>query len=202
MHVEETSLKPRQRIFQRERKRLSIRLEEEFWRQLEAGAGEDGRKLTDLIFDLTRGAEGSVSRSSLLRTYCVRWLRQKLVQARLSASEADLQTILSACTTPCVVISLDKKLLAHNRAFSQGVLSALIAPDQMAQANQLVRFALSRPIGQIARAVVASETSYSEAYVAFSRESQVVQMVGRFCFMRREAHETSPLLCFLISHKK
>lgn len=202
MQLEEASLKPRQRIFQRQGKRISIRLEEEFWRQLEAGASEDGKRLTDLIFELAGEAEGAAGRSSILRTYCMRWARQKLVQARVSASEADLQTILSACATPCVVLSLDKKLLAHNRAFTQRVLSALVAPDQIAQASRLVRFALSKPIGQIARAVAASDTAYSEAYVAFSRDHHVVQMIGRFCFMRRDAQDGSPLLCFLIPQSK
>ena len=202
MRVEQSSLKPRQRIFQREYKRISVRLEEEFWQQLESSASEDGQKLADLIFELARGPENSASRSSLLRTYCLRWLREKLVQARLTASEIDLQTILSACATPCVVISSTKKLIAHNRAFSERILSSLVAPDQWDEATNLIRFSLSKPINKIMEAVKASETGYAEAQVAFVRDSNVIRLTGRFCLMNARAQESSPLLCFLLHNPR
>ena len=45
-------LKPRQRILQRRGHRLSIRLEEEFWEQLEFCAKDEGVKLSELVFRL------------------------------------------------------------------------------------------------------------------------------------------------------
>lgn len=195
-------LRPRQRILQRSRKRVSVRLEEEFWVQLEACAKEDGLKLTDLVFRLFEQTGDEFNRSSVLRAYCVRWLRNKLAQVRLSSSDADLQVILSACDVPCVVITAEKKLVAHNRAFAEQVLSPIVPPDQWDQAQSFVRFSLSKPINQIYDAVIASKVGYAEAHVAFSREQGTVPMIGRFCLINRRVLEASPLLCFLMKRRR
>ncbi|MGI9383375.1 MAG: ribbon-helix-helix domain-containing protein [Methyloligellaceae bacterium] len=202
MTADTSWLTPRQRILQRSRKRVSVRLEEEFWVQLEACAKEDGLKMTDLVFQLFEQAGDDINRSSVLRAYCVRWLRNKLAQVRLSSSDADLQVILSACDVPCVVITAEKKLVAHNHAFADKVLSSIVPPDQWDQAQSFVRFSLSKPINQIFDAVIASKVGYTEAHVAFSKDQGVVPMIGRFCLLNRRAVDSSPLLCFLMKRKR
>ena len=82
-------LRPRQRILQRHGHRLSIRLEEEFWEQLEFCAKDEGLKLSEMVFRLI-DENTTINRSSLLRTYCARWMRKKLVQAHLSNTNADI----------------------------------------------------------------------------------------------------------------
>ena len=52
MELRSTWLEPRQRILQRNGKRISIRLEEEFWEKLEFCAKDEGFKLADLVFKL------------------------------------------------------------------------------------------------------------------------------------------------------
>ena len=48
MQLNSSWLEPRQRILQRDGKRISIRLEEEFWEQLEFCAKDEGLKLAGL----------------------------------------------------------------------------------------------------------------------------------------------------------
>ncbi len=196
MEMNPAWLKPRQRILQRDGKRISIRLEEEFWEQLEFCAKDEGVKLTDLVFSVIGEAEAS-NRTSLLRIYCARWMRRKVVQTFLTKSNADIQGIIASCPVPCVIVSSEKRLIAQNTAFSEKVLGSLLSPDMWSDADTVVRFSLSKPIDRIIEELTTGSGSYVETNVAFTRGSAIVQMVGRFCMLNQKATEASPLICFL-----
>jgi predicted DNA-binding ribbon-helix-helix protein len=189
-------LRPRQRILQRHGHRLSIRLEEEFWEQLEFCAKDEGLKLSEMVFRLI-DENTTINRSSLLRTYCARWMRKKLVQAHLSNTNADIQGILTSCPIPCVIVSREKRLIAQNKAFGEKILGTLVSPDMWEEADTIVRFSLGRPINLIIRDLMGKGAPFVETNVAFSRGSAIVQMIGRFCLLNPRTTDTSPLLCFL-----
>lgn len=189
-------LRPRQRILQRHGHRLSIRLEEEFWEQLEFCAKDEGLKLSEMVFRLI-DENTTINRSSLLRTYCARWMRKKLVQAHLSNTNADIQGILTSCPIPCVIVSREKRLIAQNKAFGEKILGTLVSPDMWEEADTIVRFSLGRPINLIIRDLMGKGAPFVETNVAFSREAAIVQMIGRFCLLNPRTTDTSPLLCFL-----
>ncbi len=193
-------LQPRQRILQRRGHRLSIRLEEEFWDQLEFCAKDEGFKLSELVFRLV-DENTSANRSSLLRTYCARWMRKKLVQAHISNTNADIQGILTSCPIPCVIVSREKKLIAQNSAFGEKILGALVSPDMWDDADTIIRFSLGKPIDRIVRDLMGESTPFVETNVAFSRGSTIVKMIGRFCLLNPRISDTSPLLCFLDPHR-
>lgn len=196
MKLSPSWLEPRQRILQRGGKRISIRLEEEFWEQLEFCAKEEGLKLADLVFNLI-GENSPANRSSLLRTYCARWMRRKLVHSHLANTSADIQGILASCPIPCVIVSREKRLIAQNTAFGDKILGALVAPDKWDDANTIIRFSLARPINRIVRELLIDGTPFAETNVSFSRGSAIVQMIGRFCLLKPHNTDASPLLCFL-----
>lgn len=190
-------LLPRQRILQRGGKRVSIRLEQEYWEQLEYCAKEEGYKLTDLVFRLFGESGADVNKSSLLRTFCARWMRKKALESQINAFTADIQGVLTSCPIPCVIVSREKKLLARNRAFSEKILGSLLTPDMWEEADTVVRFTLARPIEIIIRDVSRQSQPFVDTNVAFIRGSAMVQMVGRFCLLSPRNQETSPLLCFM-----
>lgn len=192
-------LRPKQRILQRDGRRLSIRLEEEFWEQLEYSAKEEGLKLTDLVFRLVTDYR-TENMSALLRAYCARWMRGKFVQAQLSSNNTDIHGILTSCPIPCVIVTREKRLVAQNSAFGDRILGSLVVPDQWDEADKIVRFSLARPIERIIRDLVEKRSTYVETNVAFSRGSTIVQMIGRFCLLNQRATDTTPLLCFLYPH--
>ncbi len=200
MELNSAWLKPRQRILQRHGHRISIRLEEEFWEQLEFSAKDEGLKLSELVFRLI-DENSSTNRSSLLRTYCARWMRKKLIQAHISHTNADIQGILTSCPIPCVIVSREKKLIAQNGVFGEKILGALVSPDIRDKADTIVRFSLGRPVDRIISDLVAKDTPFIETNVAFSRGSAIVQMIGRFCLLNPRISDTSPLLCFLDPHR-
>lgn len=196
MAVDQDRLVLRQRFFQRQQKRLSIKLEEEFWRQLEACATMDGTSLTDLVFDIAEGAENA-NRSSALRTYCVQKLGQAFEKARLAASNVDVQTLLTACPTPCVILTHERQIAAHNAAFVDTVLRPVIEGSEQAPGGVSLRFTISRPLQQIIRTILDSKHGYAEATVAFYHGRLMRQMIGRFCLLNRRAQSASPILCYL-----
>ena len=201
MEMNSSWLEPRQRILQRDGKRISIRLEEEFWEQLEFCAKDEGLKLADLVFNLI-GENSPVNRSSLLRTYCARWMRRKLVQSHLANSSADIQGILASCPIPCVIVSREKRLIAQNSAFGDKILGALVAPDKWDDAETIIRFSLARPIDRIVRDLMVEGSPFVETNVAFSRGAALVQLIGRFCLLNPRSTDVSPLLCFLDQQRK
>lgn len=194
-------LEPRQRILQRDGQRLSIRLEEEFWEQLAFSAKEEGLKLTDLVFRLI-GEYPAENRSSLLRTYCARWMRSKFLQSQLVTNNADIQGILTSCPIPCVIVTREKKLAAQNGAFTERILGSLVVPDQLDQADKIVRFSLGRPIDRIFLDLEERGEKYVETNVAFSRSTAIVQMVGRFCMLNLQPSDRAPLLCYLYTRSR
>ena len=187
----------RQRILQRRHRRLSIRLEQVFWTQLETCAKEDGLKLADLVFAVGEDKGESENRSSLLRAYCVEWLRKRLFQARLGASQVDIPRILAACPAPCVIITQQRRLAAHNPAFAREVLGRLVAASHLKQAENVVRLTLSRPFEAISDSVRASAAGYAECELVFASAMSQATFTGRFCLLNRRADEATPLLCFL-----
>jgi len=201
MELSTSWLEQRQRILQRGGKRISIRLEEEFWEQLEFCAKNEGLKLADLVFRLIRD-NSSMNRASLLRTFCARWMRKKLVQTHISNSNADIQSILTSCPIPCVIVSREKKLIAQNSAFGDKILAALAAPDKWNEADTIIRFSLARPIDILFRDLKSEGAPFIETNVAFSQGSAFVQMIGRFCLLNRRSADASLLLCFLDPQRK
>lgn len=201
MELRTSWLEPHQRILQRDGKRVSIRLEHEFWEQLEFCAKTEGSKLADLVFNLI-GKNSSANRSSLLRTYCARWMRKKLVQTHLANTSADIQGILASCPIPCVIVSREKRLVAQNSAFGDKILGALVAPDKWDDAESIIRFSLAKPIDRMVRDLMGEGPPYVETNVAFSRGTAIVQLIGRFCLLNPRSTDASPLLCFLDPQRK
>lgn len=196
MEVRSSWLEPRQRILQRDGKRISIRLEEEIWQQLEFCAKDEGLKLTDLVFRAITN-NPSVNRASLLRIYCARSMRKKLVQTHLSHFNADIQGILASCPIPCVIVTRERKLLAQNSAFGERILDALASKGTMGESDTVIRFSLAKPINRIVQDLIGEEPNFVETNVAFSRGAAIIQMLGRFCLLNRLGAGSSPLLCFL-----
>ena len=137
------------------------------------------------------------NRSSLLRAYCVDWLRKRLFQARLAASQVDIQLILAACPVPCVIITQQRRLAAHNPAFAREVLGRLVPTDDVRHAENVVRLTLSKSFETIADGVRANASGYAESELIFASASSQVSYIGRFCLLNRRSSEAAPLLCFL-----
>ena len=190
-------LEPRQRIFQRHQQKVAIRLEEEFWKQLDDCAGEAKIKLSDLVFDLLERTGDSSNRAALLRVFCVRWLRQRLTQARRAASTPELPRMLSACPTPCVIMTTQRAIVAYNAAFSRTIIKSLADDDGSTKSSVPLTFRLEVPLETIRGDLESGNAHYKDTKASFIRESKVVNVGARFCLMADESGSASLLLCFV-----
>ncbi len=193
-------LEPRQRILQRNNQRVAIRLEEEFWDQLETCAQEEKRKLSSLLFDILENVPQNGNRAALIRVFCVRWLRQRLIQARqAAASSPDLQSILSACPTPCVIMTAEKAIIAYNNAFAETIVSGLApqAEPNGKNTNTPLTFRLATPLETIYRDLASGKSRYHDTKASFVQLDKTKNTDARFCLIKSESSSNHPLLCFL-----
>lgn len=194
-----SGLATRQRIFQRDKKRYAVRLEEGFWTQLEDCAREEGRKLSDFLFDaMGRGGKGE-NRTAALRLFCLRWLRERLVQARHSAGNLDIQTVLSACPSPCVIMTKEKAIIAYNTAFAQNIVTRLAAGEGTSGGSEPMTFKLETPLEEIHKSLLNGKTRYSDTSGAFVKHGKAIKVLARFCLLETNKGANTPLLCFLIA---
>jgi len=193
-------LESRQRIFQRNNQKIAVRLEEEFWDQLENCAREEKRKLSSLIFDILDNVEQNQNRASLMRVFCTRWLRRRLIQARqAAASNPDLQAVLSACPTPCVIMTAEKAIIAYNSAFAKTIISGL-APKGIPKGkdkNDPLTFRLATPLDSIYGNLASGKAQYHDTKASFVQRGKTIDIDARFCLIKSENSGSQPLLCFL-----
>ena len=193
-----TQTSARLKVLQRDGVRVSIRMEEAFWTQLETAAREQKVKLGDLVFDIMDTAAPGDNKTSRLRTYCVLLLRQQLLRARLAANDANLPMVLAACPTPCFVINPARQLAGHNPAFAREILDDAQS-EHAAPPSERVAFAFSQPFDRIRRAM-----SDQPDRVFFDRigikqgEKQIVHRVS-LCLLSRKLGADSPVLAFVMA---
>ena len=187
----------RLRVLQRDGNRVSIRLEEAFWVQLETAAREQKLKMTDLVFDIMATAGDGENKTSRLRTYCVLWLRQQLLRARLAAQDANLPMVLAACPTPCFVISPSRQLAGHNPAFAR----TFLAPGEDGAepiAPETVKFTFRQPFDRIRRTMADQpDRVFFDRLGMACGDEQTVHRVS-VCLLSRKLGIESPVLAFMM----
>ena len=188
----------RLKVLQRDGVRVSIRMEEAFWTQLETAAREQKVKLSDLVFDIMDTAAPGDNKTSRLRTYCVLLLRQQLLRARLAANDANLPMVLAACPTPCFVINPARQLAGHNPAFARDILDDA-QNENAAPPSERVAFAFSQPFDRIRRAMAEQPDRVFFDRIGIKQgDKQIVHRVS-ICLLSRKLGADSPVLAFIMA---
>lgn len=189
----------RQRIFQRNKQRIAIRLEEDYWTTLDACAKERGVKVSDLVFDAIDGTGPHGNRTAQLRVFCLGWLRERLAQVGQAESSFQLQTILSACPSPCVIMTKEKAIVAYNSAFAHAIIGKLSPEEGTDASGEPLTFKLETPLETIHTELLAAKTRFHETSAAFLRQQKMVSARARFCLLDAGKGKNSPLLCYLMA---
>ena len=187
----------RTRILQRDGRRRAIRLEEAFWVQLEDCAREEGVALSRFVFDLLDRAGEAVNRTAWLRTYCVQWLRHRLMRARLAASGADLAVILAACPTPCFIVTTGRKVAAYNPAFARQVLGIPVEGRMETRADA-ISLTFGQPFDRSHRMLVERPDRIVVDRVGIDGPHGLRQRRVSYCLFNRNSGERSPVLAFVV----
>ena len=187
----------RTRILQRKGIRRAIRLEAAFWVQLEDCAREEGASLSLFVFDLLDRAGTGINRTAWLRTYCVQWLRHRLMRARLAATGADLAVILAACPTPCFIVTPGRQIAAYNPAFARAVLRIPVA-GQMETRAEALKLTFGQPFDRSHRMLLERPDRIVVDRVGIEGPNGLSQRRVSYCLFNRNSGERSPVLAFVI----
>lgn len=193
-----TQTSARLKVLQRDGVRVSIRMEEAFWAQLESAAREQKVKLGDLVFDIMDTAAQGDNKTSRLRTYCVLLLRQQLMSARLAANDANLPMVLAACPTPCFVINPARQLAGHNPSFAREILEDG-QTESAAPPSERVAFAFSQPFDRIRRAMAKQPDRVFFDRIGIKQGGKQVVHKVSLCLLSRKLGADSPVLAFVMA---
>lgn len=184
------------RVFQKDGRRLSVRLENIYWDQLQELAETDSISLNSLMFQVTSGLAKSVNKTAALRTYCIYRLRQEMVLTAIKTGNIDLAAIITACPVPVMVLTPQRKIAAYNPAFVEQIL-----PSQHGTASQQTRAPLrltfSRPFNQIVRQIVDNPRSIIGGQIGFTADDKHQQRRVRYALADRSRREESFIVVFI-----
>ncbi len=186
----------RLRVFQKDGQRISVRLENIYWDQLEELAKTDSISLNSLIFRVSGDLVKSVNRTSALRAYCVYRMRQEMVLTSIKSGSIDLAAIITACPVPVMVLTPERKIAAYNPAF---VTEILTDPAQSTDGEQRtsLRLTFSRPFNQIVRQVVDNPRKIVAGQIGFATTKRHIQRRVRYALADRSQGENSYIVVFL-----
>jgi predicted DNA-binding ribbon-helix-helix protein len=111
---------PKTRIVQYDKRRFALRLEETYWRQLEAMAERRQIRLGRLVASLAKDYDG-VNLSSYIRGFCMHEAQRDLARYRLTAGAFDLIGLLRGCPAPALLLDHNRIILETNPALLQWV---------------------------------------------------------------------------------
>lgn len=184
------------RVFQRHGLRLSVRLENIYWDQLQELADTDAISLNSLIFQVTGNLAPSVNRTAALRTYCIYRMRQEMVLTSMQTGNIDLAAIITACPVPVMILTPERKIAAYNPAFVEQIL-----PSQDGTPGKEVRAPLrltfSRPFNQIVKQIIDHPRSIIGGQIGFTANDRHQQRRVRYALADRSRRENSFIVVFI-----
>lgn len=184
------------RVFQKDGQRLSVRLENIYWDQLQELAETDAISLNSLVFQVTSNLGSSVNKTAALRTYCIYRLRQEMVLTSIRTGNIDLAAIITACPVPVMILTPERKIAAYNPAFVEQILpSQHGTPGKETRAP--LRLTFSRPFNQIVKQIVDNPRSIIGGQIGFTADDKHQQRRVRYALADRSRREDSFIVVFI-----
>lgn len=119
------------RILKQGKNKLSVRLEEPYWHQLEACAEDAGSRLSSYVFQVLDELPDRANKTAFLRLHCLTWLQSRLRAVTTKRVINDMAPVLSACPAPSLLLSRTGKVLMYNKACRETIFASV--PDENAQ---------------------------------------------------------------------
>ncbi len=136
------------RVLQHNGKRISVKLEDVFWEQLDEIASNQGQTLSLLVHQALKDAPPFLNKTSALRVFCLKNIQRKIHAAELNQTTTNLTGFLTACPFPVFVLSMARKITFHNRAFKDTFL-AQDPDDSNDFSGGSPRLTFSQPINRV-----------------------------------------------------
>ena len=179
---------PKPRIVQYRGRRYSIRLEPVFWQALEALAESQGMRLGRFIAERAAHYRGA-NFASHLRVLCMLDAEQSLARVGLRPSQGNLVDLVMGCTSPGMVLSRQRIILAYNEAL-EAWLGSGRKPMVGAELTSVMQVRTRRPLNEIWDELLNGRSARAEANVLHVEPGRVVAAAARLLALRSIDDET------------
>ena len=185
------------KVLQLKGQRISVKLEDIYWEQLEKFADADQSTLTKLVHELVSGLDNSINRTAYLRCYCMQRLQQSASLSRSTEpSGIDLGSIITACPSPVFVLGADRKIVAYNPAFKTDFLSLNIG-NQDVGVRPPLKLTFSQPFNTLKKFLTENPGRVVTAQVGFMQDESSKQKWVRFSLVDRTKAKDSLVIAFV-----
>ncbi|MHA1599282.1 MAG: ribbon-helix-helix domain-containing protein [Alphaproteobacteria bacterium] len=138
---------PKPRILQHLGRRYSIRLEPIFWQSLDSLAARQGMRLGRFVAERAETYRGA-NFASYLRVICMLDAGQALAHATLRPSQGSLIDLVTGCTSPGLVLTRHRTIVAYNGGLEQW-LGPAHKPLAGAELTSIMQIRTRRPLNEI-----------------------------------------------------
>jgi len=191
------SLNSSLKVLQSKGQRVSIRLEDIFWEQLEKLAEDEHLPLSKFVHTLVHSLDPKLNRTAFLRCYCLRKLQENLSLLNTDAtSGTDLGSIITACPTPVFILGSDRKIVAYNPAFKNDFLAIDFSTGDSAGRSPL-KLTFSQPFNTIKKFLIENPGRVVTAQVSFSQDGKQKQNWVRFALADKSRGDDSLVIAFV-----
>jgi predicted DNA-binding ribbon-helix-helix protein len=189
-----------QRIVQAGGRRYSLKLEPAFWTALSDAAETRGIRLGRLVADLSMTLPPQGNLASHLRVFCLAETQHAIAaaeQARrrgeLSGGATDVDTLVEHCPAPCLVMTLDGRILRTNEGFARwyGPAAAGLAGKSF---DHFFKLRAAKPFEAVVRNFAAGEAAAVKAHLLYVVPGRVVAAPVRLVPVARRAPNDFALL--------
>lgn len=105
------------RVVEGQGTRRGVRLERVYWQALRDIARARQEKLATLVKHIVEQAPETANMTSLLRVYCLSWMKGALEEAHRRADPAQAASLVRASPGATFALGLDRRIIAYNQAF-------------------------------------------------------------------------------------
>ena len=186
---------PKPRIVQHRGRRYSIRLEPVFWQSLEALAEVQGKRLGRLVAEQADGYDGA-NFASYLRVLCMLEAKQSLARTSLRPSQGNLVDLVMGCTSPGLVLSRQRTILAYNPSLEEWIGPGR-KPMGGAELTSIMQVRTRRPLNEIWDELMSGKLARADMNVLHVEPGRVVAAGARLLALRAIEEGTSYAVMWL-----
>jgi len=188
---------PKPRIVQHRGRRYSIRLEPVFWQALETLAETQGVRLGRFVAERAEGYRGG-NFASYLRVLCMVEAGQALARASLRPSHGSVVDLVTSCTSPGLVLSRQRTIIAYNDSLAQWLGSAH-GPLAGAELTSVMQVRTRRPLNELWEDLLTGAISRADINVLHVQPGRVTAAAARLLGLRAAEEDAFYAVMWLAS---
>lgn len=189
---------PKPRIVQHQGRRYSIRLEPVFWQALEALAEGQEVRLGRFVAERAAGYRGN-NFASYLRVLCMLDAEQALARASLRPTHGNIVDLVASCTSPGLVLSQQRTIIAYNDALAQWLGSAP-GPPTGAELTSIVQVRTRRPLNELWDDLLTGAIGRADVNVLHVQPGRVMAAAARLLGLRSAEEDVFYAVMWLASN--